>query len=186
MHPISTSTLNNIISLLHQGVSHHDIYLRTGVGLGTISHVHQKHCPGLSKAKEGQPPKLSATAVCQAVHLTTNGSASTAAAAARVMQDTLGEPVHPAALWWALKKAGLKAVTKKKKPALKPAQKKAHFEFAEHHLHWAVEDWKQVVYSDETKINHLGSDGRHWAWKRPGEGLSDHLVQPTSSLVVVQ
>ena len=25
---------------------------------------------------------------------------------------------------------------------------------------WTVEDWKMVIYSDETKINHIGSDGR--------------------------
>jgi hypothetical protein len=35
------------------------------------------------------------------------------------------------------------------------------------------------VWSDETKINCLGSDGRNWAWKRAGEGLSDRLVQGT-------
>jgi hypothetical protein len=42
-----------------------------------------------------------------------------------------------------------------------------------------MEDWKTVVWSDETKVNRLGSDGRKWAWKRPGEGLSDRLVQGT-------
>ena len=42
-----------------------------------------------------------------------------------------------------------------------------------------MEDWKRVVWSDETKINHLGSDGRKWVWKKPGEGHSDRLVQGT-------
>jgi transposase len=42
-----------------------------------------------------------------------------------------------------------------------------------------VEDWKRVVWSDETKINRLGSDGRKWAWKKAGEGLSDRLVEGT-------
>src|SRR5436190_22054047 len=36
-----------------------------------------------------------------------------------------------------------------------------------------------VVWSDETKINRLGSDGRRWAWKKAGEGLSDRLVEGT-------
>ena len=35
------------------------------------------------------------------------------------------------------------------------------------------------MWSDETKINHLGSDGRKWAWKKPGEGLSDRIVEGT-------
>ena len=42
-----------------------------------------------------------------------------------------------------------------------------------------MEDWKRVVWSDETKINCIGSDGRKWVWKKPGEGLSDRLVQGT-------
>jgi len=42
-----------------------------------------------------------------------------------------------------------------------------------------VEDFKHVVWSDETKINQLQSDGMKWAWKKQGEGLSDRLVEGT-------
>ena len=42
-----------------------------------------------------------------------------------------------------------------------------------------MEDWKHVIWLDETKINHIGSDGRKWAWKRAGEGLSNRLVEGT-------
>ena len=52
-------------------------------------------------------------------------------------------------------------------------------DFAMAHIHWTVDDWKRVVYTDETKVNRLGSDGRKWVWKMPGEGLSDRLVEGT-------
>ena len=42
-----------------------------------------------------------------------------------------------------------------------------------------MEDWKQVIWSDETKIKHIGSDGKRWAWKKAEEGLNDRLVQGT-------
>ena len=35
------------------------------------------------------------------------------------------------------------------------------------------------MWSDETKINRLGSNGKKWAWKKHGEGLSDRLVEGT-------
>ena len=73
----------------------------------------------------------------------------------------------------------MKAVVLKKKPLLKRRHRKERLDFAIAHQHWTVEDWKKVVWSDETKINRLGSDGRKWAWKKPGEGLSDRLVQGT-------
>jgi len=72
-----------------------------------------------------------------------------------------------------LKKAGLQAVVKAKKPLLTKRHRKERLDFALAHLDWTVEDWKTVVWSDETKINRLGSDGRRWAWKKAGEGLSE-------------
>jgi hypothetical protein len=42
-----------------------------------------------------------------------------------------------------------------------------------------MEDWKRILWTDETKINHLGSDGRKWVWKEVGEPLSDRLVEST-------
>jgi len=52
-------------------------------------------------------------------------------------------------------------------------------DFALAHKDLTVEDWKRVVWSDETKVNRLGSYRRKWAWKKEGEGLSDRLVSGT-------
>jgi len=54
----------------------------------------------------------------------------------------------------------MRPVVKRKRPLLKPCHRKARMEFAERHQEWTIEDWKRVIWSDETKINHLGSDGR--------------------------
>jgi len=73
----------------------------------------------------------------------------------------------------------MRAVVKQKKPFLSKKHKRARYDFALTHEHWTLEDWKTVVWSDETKINRLGSDGKKWVWKKKGEGLSDRLVQGT-------
>ena len=73
----------------------------------------------------------------------------------------------------------IKAIVKKKKPTLSKKNQAACFYFAESHQYWTVDDWKRVVWSDETKINRLGSDGRLWVWKMPGESLNPRLIQPT-------
>ena len=39
-----------------------------------------------------------------------------------------------------------------------------------------MEDWKRVIWSDETKINRIASDGRQWVWKKTGEGFIDREV----------
>jgi hypothetical protein len=78
-----------------------------------------------------------------------------------------------------LKQNSLKAVTKKKKPLLTIAHRKKRLAFALRHREWTVEDWKRVIWSDETKINRIGSDGKQWVWKQVGEGLIEREVQGT-------
>ena len=73
----------------------------------------------------------------------------------------------------------MKSAVKAKKPLLTKRHRKERLDFALAHQDWTVEDWKTVVWSDETKINRLGSDGRIWVWKKSGEALSDRLVKET-------
>ena len=51
--------------------------------------------------------------------------------------------------------------------------------FAQKYSNWTIDDWKRVIWSDETKISRLGSDGRLWYWKKPGERLKRQHVRET-------
>ena len=73
----------------------------------------------------------------------------------------------------------LLAVVKKKCPLLTKRHRNAWLDFATTHLHWTPADWACIIWSDETKINRLTSDGRKWAYKKAGDGLSDCLVEGT-------
>ncbi|ETN97425.1 hypothetical protein RFI_40104, partial [Reticulomyxa filosa] len=75
-----------------------------------------------------------------------------------------------------LKRNGLIAVTKKKKTNLEKIHINARIEFANEHKIWTVDDWKKVMFSDETKINLCGSDGIKYAWKRPNQDLGDRGI----------
>ena len=75
----------------------------------------------------------------------------------------------------------MKAVGKVKKSKLPAAHKKARLDFALKHQHWTVEDWKRVIWSDKTKINRIGSNGKQWVWKGSDEGrFVDRLVRGTA------
>ena len=68
---------------------------------------------------------------------------------------------------------------KQKHPLLSKHHRRERLDFALSHQDWTVDNWKCVIWSDETKINCIGSDGRKWAWKKAGEGLSDRIVEGT-------
>ena len=65
-----------------------------------------------------------------------------------------------------LNEAGLFGRIPRKKPLVSAKNRKARVEFAKKYLNWSINEWKLVCFSDETKINRLGSDGRKYI-RRP-------------------
>jgi transposase len=179
MHPVSGAQLHHILSLLDSGHSAHHISSLTGLHHTTISRLQRKHHPYLQKVSAGRPPKLSEADTHYAQHLITSRKAENASQITQILQEITNQSLTSQTTRNHLKKAGLKAVVKAKKPLLTKRHRKERMDFALAHLDWTVEDWKTVVWSDETKINRLGSDGRKWVWKKAGEGLSDRLVKET-------
>ena len=78
-----------------------------------------------------------------------------------------------------LRRSVLRAFAKVNKPLLSGKHRKARLAFARKYRNWTVDDWKRVFFSDETKINRWGSDGKAYCWRRRGERLRDHHVKPT-------
>ena len=68
----------------------------------------------------------------------------------------------------------MKSGEKKKKISKKHVQ--ARLKFAKEHLEWTAEDWKRVLFSDESKINRFNSDGRSWTWFRDSNSIETRNV----------
>ncbi|KAJ1303573.1 hypothetical protein OPQ81_011756 [Rhizoctonia solani] len=182
MHPAySQDTINSILALLDKEKMHAEIIEATGVSSAYITKVTKKHCPHLPWQTGGHPWKLNPTMTHYAVHLVTNGSSVNTRQATQTLSALTGESINPRTVHRALKRAGLKPKKKVKKPKLTPAHVKAHIHFAETHKDWTIEDWKHVLWSDETKIKRLGSDGVHWVWVWPEEEFNDQMILPTLS-----
>jgi len=151
----------------------------TGFHTSTITRLWSRHRPNTPKHSGGRPSKLSATDLRHAVRLISSGKADNAAQVTQSLQTITHQSISSETVRRHLKHAGMRAVVKRKRPLLRARHRRERMDFALSHLHWTVEDWKRVVWSDETKINRLGSDGQKWVWKMTGEGLSDRLVQGT-------
>jgi hypothetical protein len=130
-------------------------------------------------SKGGRPQKLSEATIRLAQRTILSGRLDTATDIAKKLRSDGIASVNPKTVRRALKSEGLVAVKKKKKPWLTPCHKRLGREFCQKYKDWSIDDWKRVIFSDETKINRLGSDGRKWVWKVPKTPLSDHKVIPT-------
>jgi transposase len=179
MKHISEETRNNIISLLDTGLSSRPIALQLGVSHTTVDRVRAKFRPEMQKNQGGRPAKLTVTDKRRLVRMVTSGEADTAVQLTQEFKNTKNIELSVQTVRRTLKEAGLKAITKKKKPRLLPRHIRQRLDFALKYQHWTVKDWKRVIWSDETKIKRLGSDGRKWVWKRPGGMLTEQHVKGT-------
>jgi Transposase len=108
-----------------------------------------------------------------------SGKAENVVQVAKSLQEMTNQSISAQIVRNRSKNIGMKAVVKKKCPLLSKRHRRERLDFVISHKDWTLEDLKKVVWSDETKNNCLGSDGRKWAWKRAGEGLSDRIVAGT-------
>ncbi|CEG71363.1 hypothetical protein RMATCC62417_07108 [Rhizopus microsporus] len=163
MHAISKSAEDDILSLLSANLSSRKISKQTSVSRTFIDRLRNERLPGLKVSKGGRPAALSNADKRLCVRKVMVEGVESAVTIAKQLKGELGTNVSPEAVRMALVEAGIGAVEK----------------FAKRYQNWAVEDWRRVIWSDETKINRFNSDGGAWAWVRDGSSLQPKQVKQT-------
>ena len=75
--------------------------------------------------------------------------------------------------------AGLRARIPRKKPYLNSVQRSKRLQWAKKHASWTTDQWKNVLWSDETRISIFGSDGVRYVRRRPGEECMPECTMAT-------
>lgn len=78
-----------------------------------------------------------------------------------------------------LNEVGLQARRPAKKPLLSAVMKKKRLMWAKQHREWTANDWKRVIFSDESKFNLIGPDGKQTVRRRAKERYLDECLLPT-------
>ncbi|KAL1971768.1 hypothetical protein VTN31DRAFT_1856 [Thermomyces dupontii] len=68
-----------------------------------------------------------------------------------------------------LKRNGFNSVKSTRKPGLSKDAKRARLEFCKRHQHWTLEDWKNVIWSDETSVILGHCRGSQGLWRTAPE-----------------
>jgi transposase len=178
MRPISADKKNAAVQLLSQGLSIRKVAMQVGIGAATVGRI-ARNMPHRVGIRGGRPCLLSDADNRKITRDITTGNYDTAVQVTAGLAEHAGVVVSVNTVRRVLKKNGLHSAQKIKKPMLSLRHRNARMEFAIRHKDWTIDDWRKVVWSDESKINRLGSDGREWCWKNRGEGLSNRTCQPT-------
>ncbi|XP_075162757.1 uncharacterized protein LOC142235388 [Haematobia irritans] len=57
---------------------------------------------------------------------------------------------------------------KNNKPALSENNQKVRIKFAKEHTNLTTDDWKRVIWPDDSKFNRFQSNVKKYCWRRPG------------------
>lgn len=163
MRATSQNKQKDILSLLQNGETIRQVSKKTGVSKSVIGRISKKSIPDRLPGKSGRPPLLSPASKRYCVRKVTAGNLDNAVKVKKELQKDIGIVVSADTVRRALRGSGLGAIEKKKKPKLTKTNAKKRLQWCKMYRDWTIDDWRRVIWSDETKINRFNSDGRVWA-----------------------
>ncbi|GFX14327.1 transposable element Tc1 transposase [Trichonephila clavipes] len=78
-----------------------------------------------------------------------------------------------------LRKAGYNGRVARKKPFIGKRNRVKRLKFAKEHILKPQQFWNEVIFSDESKFNIFGSDGRRMVWRKPNTSHHPKHTIPT-------
>jgi transposase len=131
------------------------------------------------RQRTGRPPKTSEK-VDRIIHrLSEKDRSKTAVDIQREIANYQGAQISVRTVRRRLIRFGLHGRIARKKPFVSLRNRQRRLQFARAHLHWTRNDWSRVLWSDESKFQRFGSDGRTYVRRRPGEEFDRKCLKPT-------
>ncbi|GFW19677.1 transposable element Tcb1 transposase [Trichonephila clavipes] len=81
--------------------------------------------------------------------------------------NTLGRSGSEETVRRVLRKAGYNGRVARKKPLIGKRNRVKRLKFTKEHILKPQQFWNEVLFSDESKFNIFGSDGRRMVWRKP-------------------
>jgi hypothetical protein len=148
-----------------------------GVKKSTISDYKRKWFPEMKSLPSGRHGIVNVTGR-NYIRKLILGAFKTAKDVERYLND-VGMKISYSRCLKLLKSLNFQAEIKKKKPFLNKKHMIQRLNWAKAHQSWTKDDWKRMIFSDETKINVWGSDGCKYFWRRLDDKLQFHYFDLT-------
>lgn len=164
------------IALVEDGRNYEYVARILHVHRSTIKRVVERfRQTGRNKRRTGSGRKRKTTAIDDRfLHLKTlRDRHLTSVQSRNQLQEVRGTNVSAWTVRRRLKEFGLKACRPATGPKLLPRHRVARLQFATEHLHWNLEQWNNVLFTDESRFCLHSPDGRKRVWRRNGERFAE-------------
>jgi transposase len=178
---LSKDIRDKIVDLHKAGMGYKTISKQLGEKVTTVGAIIRKwktHKVTDNRPRSGAPHKISPRAVSLIVRKVRAKPSTTReelvndlkAAGTTVTKKTIGNT---------LRRNGLKSCSARKVPLLKKAHVQARLKFANDHLNDSIQDWENVLWSDETKIELFGINTTRRVWREKNSEYNPKNTIPT-------
>ncbi|KAK3523845.1 hypothetical protein QTP70_010457 [Hemibagrus guttatus] len=157
---LSKDTRNKIVDLHQAGKTESAIGKQLGVKKSTVGAIIRKwktYKTTDNLPRSGAPRKISPRGVKMITRTVSKNPRTTRGDLVNDLQRA-GTKVTKATISNTLRRQGLKSCSARRVPLLKPVCVRARLKFAREHLDDPEEDWENVIWSDETKIELFGKN----------------------------
>ncbi|KAK3545498.1 hypothetical protein QTP70_007744 [Hemibagrus guttatus] len=178
---LSKDTRNKIVDLHQAGKTESAIGKQLGVKKSTVGAIIRKwktYKTTDNLPRSGAPRKISPCGVKMITRTVSKNPRTTRGDLVNDLQRA-GTKVTKATISNTLRHQGLKSCSARRVPLLKPVHVRAHLKFAREHLDDPEEDWENVIWSDETKIELFGKNSTCRVWRRKNAELHPKNTIPT-------
>ncbi|KAK3568450.1 hypothetical protein QTP86_007299 [Hemibagrus guttatus] len=178
---LSKDTRNKIVDLHQAGKTESAIGKQLGVKKSTVGAIIRKwktYKTTDNLPRSGAPRKISPRGVKTITRTVSKNPRTTRGDLVNDLQRA-GTKVTKATISNTLRRQGLKSCSARRVPLVKPVHVRARLKSAREHLDDPEEDWENVIWSDETKIELFGKNSTCCAWRRKNAELHPKNTIPT-------
>ncbi|KAK3572821.1 hypothetical protein QTP86_007833 [Hemibagrus guttatus] len=178
---LSKDTRNKIVDLHQAGKTESAIGKQLGVKKSTVGAIIRKwksYKTTDNVPRSGAPRKISPRGVKMITRTVSKNPRTTRGDLVNDLQRA-GTKVTKATISNTLRRQGLKSCSARRVPLLKPVHVRARLKSAREHLDDPEEDWENVIWSDETKIELFGKNSTCRVWRRKNAELHPKNTIPT-------
>ncbi|KAK3545989.1 hypothetical protein QTP70_019305, partial [Hemibagrus guttatus] len=181
---LSKDTRNKIVDLHQAGKTESAIGKQLGVKKSTVGAIIRKwktYKTTDNLPRSGAPRKISPRDHFGVKMITRTVSKNPRTTRGDLVNDLqrAGTKLTKATISNTLRCQGLKSCSARRVPLLKPVHVRARLKFAREHLDDPEEDWENVIWSDETKIELFGKNSTCHVWRRKNAELHPKNNVPT-------
>jgi transposase len=178
---LSMDVRDKIVDLHKAGMGYKTISKQLGEKVSTIGAIIRKWKKDkitVNHPRSGAPRKISPRAAAMTMRTVRNNPKTTREELVNDLKAA-GITVTKRTISNTLRRHGLKSCRARKVPLLKKAHVEARMKFAKDHLNDSVEDWGNVLWSDETKMELFGINSTRRVWREKNTAYNPVNTMPT-------